>query len=88
MNFILKVKDQNVVVPLNEPQLLWTAKGFNRNWPLVILITGWTSSTDDSSNQVLDKIYAAYRCRGGHNFVVNSLCLLQNIVERCYRIFC
>lgn len=85
MNFIFKLKDQSIMISLKEPQLLLTSIGFNRNLPLVILITGWTSTTNDSSNQVLDKIYTAYRCRGDHNFVVCFILFVSKYRQRCHR---
>lgn len=72
MRYVLKIKDQDFSVPLDKPEQLWTLKEFNPNYPLVILITGWTTNFNDTSreNLVLDTIYAAYRCRGNVNFVV------------------
>lgn len=70
MHYVLKVKDENILVPLNEPEKLWLSPQFNRSLPLIFMITGWTTNFNKSTNPVLDKIYAAYRCRGNYNFVV------------------
>lgn len=69
MSFILKIDNQNITVPLKEPQKLWALKEFNANLPLVLMVTGWTTNANDSENSALDKIYDAYRCRGNVNFV-------------------
>lgn len=71
MKYVLKVKDQNITVPLSEPERLWSLKEFDPKLPLVMLITGWTTNFNDTEIPTLDKIYAAYRCRGNVNFVVS-----------------
>lgn len=71
MSLVLKYNEQNLSVPLHKPEALWKLKEFNSNLPLVIMVTGWTTNFNDTENPTLDKIYAAYRCRGGVNFVVN-----------------
>lgn len=70
MSFVLKIDNQNISVPLTKPEELWALKEFNPKLPLVIMITGWTTNFNDTENPTLDKIYAAYRCRGNVNFVV------------------
>lgn len=81
MSYILKIDNQNITVPLNDPEKLWSLKEFNPKLPLVMVITGWTTNFNDTENPTLDKIYAAYRCRGNVNFVVcfhlNFVLLLQ-----------
>lgn len=69
MKYVLKIKDQNITVPLNQPEKLWSLKEFDRELPLIMMITGWTTNFNDTENPTLDKIYAAYRCRGNYNFV-------------------
>ncbi|XP_031628395.1 hepatic triacylglycerol lipase-like [Contarinia nasturtii] len=69
MNYILKVGDRNISVPLNKPQQLWLLKEFNPRFPLVMVIAGWTSNVNDGGSPALDVVYAAYRCRGNVNFV-------------------
>lgn len=70
MSFVLKIGNQNMSVPLTKPVELWSLKEFNPKLPLVIMVTGWTTNLNDTENPTLDKIYAAYRCRGNVNFVV------------------
>ncbi|XP_055298187.1 vitellogenin-1-like [Sitodiplosis mosellana] len=69
MNYVLKIKDQSIAVPLSEPLKLLSLKEFDSKFPLVIMITGWTTNTNKPINHALDVIYAAYRCRGHVNFV-------------------
>lgn len=72
MRFILKVENESdILVPLTQPNELWSSDKFNRQLPLVILVTGWTTNYNESENSALDTIYEAYRCRGNVNFVVN-----------------
>lgn len=70
MNFVLKTKTKNISVPLEQPEQLWSNAEFNKDLPLVLLITGWTTNVNDTNN-ALETIYAAYKCRGNVNFVVN-----------------
>lgn len=70
MSFVLKTKTKNISVPLTKPQELWANNDFDPELPLVMMITGWTTNFNDSTNPTLDKIYAAYKCRGNVNFVV------------------
>lgn len=87
MSYILKTKDQNISVPLSDPERLWTLKEFNPKLPLVMVITGWTTNFNDTENDTLDKIYAAYRCRGNVNFVVRFYYFLIIIFFNVKRIF-
>ncbi|XP_031628397.1 vitellogenin-1-like [Contarinia nasturtii] len=68
MNYVLKTKDRNISVPLNDPVELWSLDDFNRDWPTVIMVTGWT--TNISEGTAADSIYDAYECRGNVNFVL------------------
>lgn len=70
MSYVLKTKNKNISVPLDSPEELWALKEFDPKLPLVMVITGWTTNFNDTENPTLDKIYAAYRCRGNVNFVV------------------
>lgn len=70
MSFVLKVKDKNISIPLTKPRDLWALDEFDAELPLVVMITGWTTNFNDSTNPTLDKIYNAYKCRGNVNFVV------------------
>lgn len=71
LSFVLKYKDDNISVPMDQPEKLWALKEFDVNLPLVVMVTGWTTNFNDSSIPTLDGIYRAYRCRGGVNFVVS-----------------
>lgn len=71
MNFVLLTESKNISVPLENPEQLWTNAEFKKDLPLVLLITGWTTNINDTNN-ALDTVYAAYRCRGNVNFVVNT----------------
>lgn len=72
MNFVLKINDRDILVPLNKPEKLWLLPEFNESLPLVMMITGWTTNyINRSENTALDAIYQAYKCRGNINFVVN-----------------
>lgn len=81
MRYVLKIRDQDISVPLDKPEQLWTLKEFDPNLPLVILITGWTTNFNNTENLALDTIYAAYRCRGNVNFVV---CLYHLLLFALY----
>lgn len=78
MNFVLKAKTRNISVPLEKPEQLWSLAEFNKDLPLVLLITGWTTNFNDTNN-ALDTVYAAYKCRGNVNFVVNErkICVVR-----------
>lgn len=76
MSFVLKTKTKNISVPLTKPEELWANEDFNPELPLVMMITGWTTNINDSSNPTLDKIFAAYKCRGNVNFVVITIFLI------------
>lgn len=71
MNFVLKTKSKNISVPLEKPEQLWSNAEFKKDLPLILLITGWTTNFNDTNN-ALDTVYAAYKCRGNVNFVVNT----------------
>lgn len=72
MSYILYTGENRIFVPLNHPDDLWEHQEFDKKIPLVILVTGWTTNANSSNNAALNKIYAAYRCRGNTNFVVSS----------------
>lgn len=60
--------DAEVHVPLGHSERLWRHPWFRRDWPVVVVVTGWNSNVNDS-NEALDVLHEAYRCRGGYNFV-------------------
>lgn len=45
---------------------------FNRDYPTVILTTGWLSIRENKTNVSAEKILRAYRCRGNVNFIVSE----------------
>lgn len=57
-----------VSVPLEHSERLWRHPLFRADWPVVLVITGWNSNPLQP-NEALEKLWAAYRCRGRHNFV-------------------
>lgn len=71
MNMILKANDVDEKIPLLQGELLLASKSFNKDWPLVILITGWNTDYGTNWNPALDPVYQAYKCRGGINFLVS-----------------
>lgn len=87
MSYILKTKDKNVSVPLNEPEKLWSLSEFNPNLPLVMVITGWSTNFNDTENSALDVIWPAYRCRGNVNFVVSNKKYLTLKLSKVQEIF-
>lgn len=71
MNFVLKTKDKNISVPLEQPQKLWSQSDFKKDLPLVVMITGWKTNFNET-NDALDTVFNAYKCRGNVNFVVST----------------
>lgn len=79
MNLVLKKDGLDVEVPLLNAESLWSHEKFDKNLPLVILITGWNTNYNVTWNPALDTVYKAYKCRGGYNFVVSFLSIIKNI---------
>lgn len=77
MNFVLKFDHKDYLIPLTEPAKLWTHEKFNPRFPVVLLVTGWTTNYNDTeaniNNGALNTIYEAYHCRGNKNFVVSNV---------------
>lgn len=71
MSMILKADGLDEKIPLLQAELLVSSKAFKKDWPLVILITGWNTDYNVSWNPALDTVYEAYKCRGGINFLVS-----------------
>lgn len=71
MNFVFKVDVDEILIPLTQPERLWAHEKFIREWPLVVFVTGWNTNYNHTINPALDTVYAAYRTRGGANFVVS-----------------
>lgn len=80
LSLILKFDGSDYKTPLLKTESLWSHEKFNKDLPLVILITGWNTNYNVSENNALDTIYEAYRCRGGYNFVVGVL----NLFLKCF----
>lgn len=68
MNFEMLNDDDNITIPLLNPEALWTHAKFHQDWDVVLVITGWNSNINET-NDALDTLYAAYRKRNT-NFVV------------------
>lgn len=83
MNFILRFDQKDYLIPLTRPDLLWTHEKFNRDWPLVLFVTGWTTNYNESmvDNWALNQLYDAYHCRGNYNFVVSVLFVDLNVIR-------
>lgn len=77
MNMILRLNGLDEKIPLQHAELLLTSAKFRKDLPLVILITGWNTDYNVTWNPALDKVYDAYRCRGGINFVVSGFLIFQ-----------
>lgn len=67
--------EHNVSVPLQDPTALWEKPEFNRDNPLVIFVTGWTTNFNET-NDALSTMHKAYECRGATNFVVSQLLII------------
>lgn len=72
ISLILRVDGIDYAIPVTQAETLWSHEKFNKSLPLALLVTGWTTNYNNTANLVLDTIYNAYRCRGGHNFVVSK----------------
>lgn len=72
---VLKVDDLNVKVPLHQAESLLSDEKFNRDFPLVIYISDY--ELDEFPSFTAIPLYKAYKCRGGHNFVVSIFYLVQ-----------
>lgn len=71
MQYLLITPDnEQVFVPLDKSQTLWEHKRFRMNWKVVIVVTGWNSNIN-ITNEALETLYEAFRCRDNYNFVVN-----------------
>lgn len=58
----------NITAPLDNPELVCDHPSFRKDWPTVVVITGWNSNIN-STNDALDRLYNAYRKRDV-NFMV------------------
>ncbi|EDX02578.1 phospholipase A1 [Drosophila yakuba] len=69
MSFLLRSTDdcENTSIPLTQAERLWNTKGFYKDRPTVLFITGWKSSINNSNSGPVTK---AYRCRNDTNVLV------------------
>lgn len=72
MNFVLMTKFKQYLVPLQYPELLWKHNKFRPELKSVILVTGWTSNINET-NDAMNTLWNAYKCRGGVNFIVSFI---------------
>lgn len=88
MNFVLLTKDDRYSLPINDSSKLWHHSSFNPALKTVILVTGWTSNINET-NDALETIWAAYKCRGNVNFIVSHLiiyfCFIHFIDQKSHR---
>lgn len=70
MNFVLLTPNDRHLIPLEAPDQLWKHNTFNSTLKTEILVTGWTSNINETNN-ALEAIWEAYKCRGNVNFVVS-----------------
>lgn len=70
MKFVLKTSANNYSFSLNNATELWMHKEFNKDLPFVLLVTGWKTNFNQTNDDI-DTVYSAYKCRGNVNFVVN-----------------
>lgn len=71
----------NITVPLKEPHTLWHHPNFQVNLKIVILVTGWNSNIN-LTNDAVNVLYEAYRCRDDYNFVVgNNVIILMGDIR-------
>lgn len=80
LNFVLMTPSANYTIPLREAEKLWHHPHFDRSRNTEILVTGWTSNIN-KSNSALETVWQAYKCRGGVNFVVSSICLVRIVIK-------
>jgi len=68
MNFQLRTSCKKYSFPLLKASDMWNSPEFDPSKKVVILVTGWTNTINESA--VIDAISQAYNCRGDYNFVV------------------
>lgn len=66
MNYIFP--SNKTLIPLQSPHELWNNTLFNPSLKTEILVTGWTSNINETNN-ALETIWQAYKCRGNVNFI-------------------
>lgn len=69
LHYVLYTITANVSFPLAEPQKIWNHELFDKDKPVLILITGWTTNIH-SLDETIERFYAAYSSRVDFNFIV------------------
>lgn len=70
MNFVVFTKNDKHLIPLENHHDLWNETLFNPSYKTEIMVTGWTSNINET-NDALETIWQAYKCRGNVNFIVS-----------------
>lgn len=72
MNYLLKTRGGDYLIPLLSPEMIWTHPEFNQELKTAILVTGWFSNINSTmENDALETVWEAYKCRGDINFIVS-----------------
>lgn len=71
LRLILYSSSDNASYSLSEMSKLVENPEFNKNDPVVIMVSGWLSNRKDKPNDPAIAIYNAYKCRGHINFLVS-----------------
>uniref|UniRef100_A0A1B0D1A0 Lipase domain-containing protein n=1 Tax=Phlebotomus papatasi TaxID=29031 RepID=A0A1B0D1A0_PHLPP len=70
LRLILYSSSENTSYSLGEMSKLVENPAFNKNDPVVIMVSGWLSNRKDKPNDPAIAIYNAYKCRGHTNFLL------------------
>lgn len=70
MKYLLITPDnEEIFVSLSNSKALWNHPRYRMSWKLVVVVTGWNSNIN-VTNEALETLYEAYRCRDNYNFVI------------------
>lgn len=70
MKYLLITPDnEEIFVSLSNSKALWDHPRYRMSWKLVVVVTGWNSNIN-VTNEALETLYEAYRCRDNYNFVI------------------
>ncbi|GBP01934.1 Vitellogenin-1 [Eumeta japonica] len=69
MYFQLRTACSSISVPIQEAAQILDIEEFNVNNPVVLFITGWTSTIESDS---ITHMVKAFNCRGGYNFCLGA----------------
>lgn len=73
IDMVLKVDNaSDIRIPLIEADSLLSNPMFKKELPLVIFLQGLLGGQKTPIYQMVDKLYEAYKSRGGYNFVVRT----------------